>query len=578
MLENLSYLILTELFDEFLTHFALKQVCISYKKLGNKLAITTHRSSCPGSTKLAPRQISSSHKSVDLSHNIKKLPVFRHLLSSIDFYKLTLNNNMSKKEEDNAADGNRPEDGAGTSETRAKVPHGAGLASSSGGTRLYKSEPIHTEIIDVDGYVDDLAKDMDEEQKRKCEMLKWIVKKQNEDRRNFRNNDLLVAGGLAAEMPSSLIPNFAGKAHAWAERVENILRAKGVYNLDEEVVTTAFLPIILSRLPPDIARDAPQGDLGEVLAYLKNVDKVRYDLNQCFLEGRKLEKSPSQAFNALVNRTRRALPAMDEEGYPDPEGAACEGRHIKSVAWTSLKAGLPSSLLALATALGIRYFPTPHHLEILDEAWADLNAAKEVPSVFSIKKQENTEVDNAQNKQLANFSSRLNQHAARMQQIEQHLNAEAASVSNITGNNNPRGMNNPRGGYNQRGGYYPRGGYNQRGNSMQQSSYRQTQPFRGRYNAGQNINTTEQRESRQRTNMQYNPRFQQPQTFNTQRNSVSPNRQIVQRTRSEGGNDGRFPPAVFPHRTDFCFYHRTFGKDARKHEYPCAWVFPSGNR
>ena len=32
------------------------------------------------------------------------------------------------------------------------------------------------------------------------------------------------------------------------------------------------------------------------------------------------------------------------------------------VAWTSLKTGLPPSLLALSTALGIRYFPTEENL------------------------------------------------------------------------------------------------------------------------------------------------------------------------------------------------------------------------
>ena len=103
---------------------------------------------------------------------------------------------------------------------------------------------------------------------------------------------------------------------------------------------------------------------------------MKYDLNQCFIEGRKLEKSPSQAFNTLMNRARRALPVMDEDGQPSIGGRSCSEPHIKSVAWTSLKVGLPPNLLALATALGIRFFPTPEQLEILDDAWADYVALK----------------------------------------------------------------------------------------------------------------------------------------------------------------------------------------------------------
>ena len=39
--------------------------------------------------------------------------------------------------------------------------------------------------------------------------------------------------------------------------------------------------------------------------------------------------------------------------------------------------------------------------------------------------------------------------------------------------------------------------------------------------------------------------------------------------------NARFPNPVYPNRMDFCFYHRTFGRDARNHDLPCAWVFPN---
>ena len=274
------------------------------------------------------------------------------------------------------------------------------LATSQAGGRTVKYEPINYEAIDVDKFVEHVTKDMNEAQKTQCEMIKYVASRKyatkNRDR-SFMNRE-----SLAPEMPSSLIPIFSGKAHVWAERVQNILLARGITDFNDDLVTQTFLPVILSKLPPDVARDAPVGGLEEVLAYLKNIDKIRYDLNQCFVEGRKLQKSPSQAFSALVNRARKALPSLDAEGRPDGSVIECTELH-KTVAWTSLKAGLPPSLLALATALGIRYFPTQENLEILDDAWADHMAAKEVPSVFSIKRDEQTgkEVsNNVQNKQL----------------------------------------------------------------------------------------------------------------------------------------------------------------------------------
>ena len=176
----------------------------------------------------------------------------------------------------------------------------------------------------------------------------------------------------------------------------------------------------------------------------------------------------------------------------------------------------------------------------------------------------------------------------RMQLIEQHICAEPAPVANIISNDSQRGQNNPRRfnqrGNNQRGGYIPRGGYNQRegyssqttGNYNAPSTNMQRQPFRGRYNAGRNF-STDQRESRPRTSMQqYNPRYMQQ--YNTQRSTTPYSGQNVQRTRSEEIDLTRFPQPVFPHRMDLCFYHRVFGKDAKKHELPCQWVFPANNK
>ena len=96
--------------------------------------------------------------------------------------------------------------------------------------------------------------------------------------------------GLGAESPSTLIPFMSGRVSTWAERVENIIRAGGFPDLDDPVAVNAFLPAVLAKITPDLARDAPTHSLTALLEYLKAVDKIRCDLSQCFIEGRKLEK------------------------------------------------------------------------------------------------------------------------------------------------------------------------------------------------------------------------------------------------------------------------------------------------
>ena len=219
-----------------------------------------------------------------------------------------------------------------TTTSKPKVPLYKKLVSSP----RMKLEHLAYDPIVVDDVVENLLGQLDEDTRAKCDAIRLID--ENRRRQHQMSREFLYREGLAAEMPSSLIPTFSGKAHIWAERVESIIKIRGVTRMDDPMVTQIFLPVVLSRLPPDIAKDAPSGNLDEVLAYLKNIDRVRYDLNQCFIEGRKLEKSPSQAFSALVSRARKALPPLDHEGRLDSDGAECTELHVKTVAWTSLKA------------------------------------------------------------------------------------------------------------------------------------------------------------------------------------------------------------------------------------------------
>ena len=46
--------------------------------------------------------------------------------------------------------------------------------------------------------------------------------------------------------------------------------------------------------------------------------------------------------------------------------------------------------------------------------------------------------------------------------------------------------------------------------------------------------------------------------------------------KDRGINLQRYPNAPYPHRTDLCFYHQAFGKDALKCNVGCAWVDKTG--
>ena len=232
---------------------------------------------------------------------------------------------------------------------------------------------------------------------------------------------------------------------------------------------------------------------------------------------------------------------------------------MKTVAWTSLKAGLPPSLLALATALGIRYFPTPENLEILDDAWADQEAAKEMPSVFTIKKDETQDTRDNSQKQLTSLVTLVTQQNKRMQSIEDAVSKGTARVNNING-----GAQRTQGNYNRRN------NYNRTGNSG-----------RGRgYDPARNTSRVEDTDQQASTEQQDRARYSRSRARGGYRDSsAAQNRNFEQRRSSTSTGGGkRFPNPVYPDRADFCFYHRMFGRDAKNHDLPCAWVFPSKNK
>ena len=63
----------------------------------------------------------------------------------------------------------------------------------------------------------------------------------------------------------------------------------------------------------------------------------------------------------------------------------------------------------------------------------------------------------------------------------------------------------------------------------------------------------------------------------TQTEINNPRRNMSAPPAIENDQTRRFPTPVFPNRPDFCFYHRMFGRAARNHELPCAWIYPANN-
>ena len=100
-----------------------------------------------------------------------------------------------------------------TARSASRLPHGAAVSSPPHPTRT-KSEP---NLIGID------QTDMQRTNSQEAAIMQYLSRKARQAADSF-----LTEVGLAAEMPSTLIPNFSGKTALWAERVENILLSRGM--------------------------------------------------------------------------------------------------------------------------------------------------------------------------------------------------------------------------------------------------------------------------------------------------------------------------------------------------------------
>ena len=184
-----------------------------------------------------------------------------------------------------------------------------------------------------------------------------------------------------------------------------------------------------------------------------------------------------------------------------------------------------------------------------------------------------------QKKRLSEIAARLDGQEDRMQQLEEVYQTDAAHVANIRGGMSPRVFGNTRGnfvrgnftrGNYMRGGYNnPRGGGNIRYDTQytQQSTLPQQPEYTGMRGGGGYA-----------ANMQQNPRYPTSQVYNWRGGANNTQRNFAPRTGITDMQPKRFPAPAFPNRPDLCFYHRMFGREARKHELPCSWVFPLNNK
>ena len=154
-----------------------------------------------------------------------------------------------------------------------------------------------------------------------------------------------------------------------------------------------------------------------------------------------------------------------------------------------------------------------------------------MPHVFSVRHDTATRTSDTleTNKHIADLSNILAQQQRRLREVESLVQRERAPVTNVAAT---------------------RGGF---ANNMQRNSY-----------LAQNMQRTQPPQGREF------PRGQQRQGAYPRGNARP---QMRGQSSSARGN-ARFPTPVYPNRLDFCFYHRTFGRDARNHDLPCAWNFP----
>ena len=161
-------------------------------------------------------------------------------------------------------------------------------------------------------------------------------------------------------------------------------------------------------------------------------------------------------------------------------------------------------------------------------------AAKDVPSVFSVKKDESTEQNMPlQTRQLGNILRLMNNQTAQIQQLENLIHGGTAQVSYI-------------------------------------QPARQFSKGRG----GGSVATSGQAQNNERFRLPPPNNLSQQNLMQRQRSSSLNRGPNSGPSTSNTINNKRFPNPVYANRLDFCFYHRTFGRDAKNHEQPCAWVFP----
>ena len=228
---------------------------------------------CLSRTTLAPRQIEYSHKLLDTSDKIDNLLTgMPHNFLETSMRSLNTNTNMDNDERDSEDSENEQ---AESRQNKNKIPK-AGTSQSTGQNEINatkEEQQVVEDIIlqDVENFSENLEDNLTDEGKRKLKFMRNLILGGNSDRRS--TSESAVRRGLAAEQPSSLIPNFSGKAFVWAERVESIIKARGIHDLSMPIVGQTFLPVVLAKLPPDIARDAPIENLESVLNYLKGIDR-----------------------------------------------------------------------------------------------------------------------------------------------------------------------------------------------------------------------------------------------------------------------------------------------------------------
>jgi hypothetical protein len=159
---------------------------------------------------------------------------------------------------------------------------------------------------------------------------------------------------------TSLIPPFTYPAHSWVKKLRIIFECSDLDLTDNNVITK-YLPIIISKLPPEIIDIMPSKcSISELLNFIESYDAKQISISEILSKKASLYDLPSVLYNISKNKFKSAL----SEQFSDLA--------IDELAWNDVKSKLPEELRTFTIFLNVINSPSQEQLKQLDCAFNTL--------------------------------------------------------------------------------------------------------------------------------------------------------------------------------------------------------------